>query len=130
MGVNSCLGSLRFGALGFFGLALLPSCRCEPEPSAPSAAPLASATPSPPASVAAAAPPPPTGLEATVHLPPSLASGKKAPLLIMLHGLGSSGEDIQASDWPSFASSHGVAWMAPSGPKDSKGRRFWNAGAS
>jgi polyhydroxybutyrate depolymerase len=49
----------------------------------------------------------------------------------LLHGLGSSGEELAAgSDWPSFAESHGIAWAAPSGPVDSQGRRFWDAGPS
>jgi polyhydroxybutyrate depolymerase len=75
-------------------------------------------------------PPALVALDASVHLPSSLPAGQRAPLLVMLHGLGSSGDDIASSDWPGFAAAHGVAWMAPSGPKDSKGRRFWNAGAS
>lgn len=69
-------------------------------------------------------------LEAELHLP-ALAAGAKAPLLIMLHGLGGSAEQIVAgSDWLSFASEHGIAWLAPNGPLDPQGRRFWNAGPS
>ena len=70
-------------------------------------------------------------LEAPVHLPVGLAASQKAPLLVILHGLGSSGDEIEsASDWPSFANQHGIAWVAPSGPLDRHGRRFWNAGPS
>ncbi len=48
-------------------------------------------------------------LEAVVHLPVGLAAGQKAPLLVLLHGLGSSGDEIEsASDWPSFAAQHGI----------------------
>jgi polyhydroxybutyrate depolymerase len=68
---------------------------------------------------------------ATVHLPTRLAAGQKAPLLVMLHGLGSSAEDIErSSDWPAFAEQHGIAWLAPNGSLDSQGRRFWDAGSS
>lgn len=68
-------------------------------------------------------------LSAQLHLP-ALAAGQKAPLVLLLHGLGSSGEDIAASAWPAFASAHGIAWAAPSGPLDAQGRRFWNAGTA
>lgn len=70
-------------------------------------------------------------LDAPLHLPPNLAPGTKAPLLVMLHGLGSSAELIaQLSEWPKFAEDHGLAWIAPNGPLDHKGRRFWDAGPS
>lgn len=68
-------------------------------------------------------------LTAELHLPP-LAPAEKAPLLLLLHGLGSSGEDLSSSVWPAFARAHGLAWAAPSGPRDAQGRRFWNAGPS
>jgi polyhydroxybutyrate depolymerase len=49
----------------------------------------------------------------------------------MLHGLGSSSESIERySDWPTFAEQNGIAWAAPDGPFDRRGRRFWNAGPS
>lgn len=49
----------------------------------------------------------------------------------MLHGLGSSAREIElASDWFDFAGQQGIAWLAPSGPFDSHGRRFWDAGPS
>lgn len=67
-------------------------------------------------------------LDATLHLPTPKA-GQKAPLLVLLHGLGSSGEELAAgSHWPSFAEAHGIAWVAPNGPSDKSGRRFWSAG--
>jgi len=81
----------------------------------------------------AAGPGPSAGgrLDAPLHLPAQLPAGQKAPLLILLHGLGSSGEAIEsASDWPAFAAQHGVAWIAPNGSVDRHGRRFWNAGPS
>jgi polyhydroxybutyrate depolymerase len=73
----------------------------------------------------------PAGLQAAVHLPPKIAAGSKVPLFVMLHGLGSSAEMIeQLSEWPKFAEDHGLAWIAPNGPLDQKGRRFWDAGPS
>jgi polyhydroxybutyrate depolymerase len=69
-------------------------------------------------------------LDAKLHLPAS-GGGTKVPLLLMLHGLGASARDIESSsDWLAFADQHGIAWLAPSGPFDRQGRRFWNAGAS
>jgi polyhydroxybutyrate depolymerase len=70
-------------------------------------------------------------LEAALHLPAKPGQDHKLPLLIMLHGLGSSAEDIEASgDWPAFATQHDLAWVVPNGPRDRNGRRFWNAGPS
>lgn len=69
-------------------------------------------------------------LDAELHLPQPLPS-RPAPLLVLLHGLGSSGEQLaNGSDWPSFAEQHGFAWAAPNGPVDTHGRRFWDAGPS
>lgn len=66
-----------------------------------------------------------------MHLPEQLAAGQKTPLLLMLHSIGTSAEDIERrTDWPKFAAEQGVAWMAPNGPQDSLGRRFWDAGPS
>lgn len=70
-------------------------------------------------------------LATQLHLPSRQASGTRVPLLIMLHGLGSSSETIERySDWPAFAEQAGVAWAAPDGPFDRRGRRFWDAGPS
>jgi polyhydroxybutyrate depolymerase len=68
-------------------------------------------------------------LHAELRLP-RLAPGKPAPLLVMLHGLGSSGAELEASGWLDFAARSGIAWLAPSGPFDRQGRRFWDAGPS
>lgn len=52
-------------------------------------------------------------------------------MLLMLHSIGTSAEDVESrTDWPKFAAAQGVAWLAPNGPKDSLGRRFWDAGPS
>jgi polyhydroxybutyrate depolymerase len=70
-------------------------------------------------------------LEAPIHLPASLAAGQKAPLLLMLHAIGTSADDIQRkTDWARFAEAHDIAWIAPNGPVDALGRRFWDAGPS
>ncbi|RYZ05868.1 MAG: alpha/beta fold hydrolase [Myxococcales bacterium] len=93
---------------------------CQRTPAGPQ--PAASAQPAP--SATAAVP----ELDAVLHLPPQKA-GQKAPLLVLLHGLGSSGQELAAgSDWPTFAEAHGIAWVAPNGPFDRRGRRFWAAG--
>ena len=69
-------------------------------------------------------------LGAELHVPP-VAAGKKVPLMIMLHGLGSSGTSLErASDWPAFAKQHDIAWIAPNGSVDGRGNPFWNAGPS
>jgi polyhydroxybutyrate depolymerase len=53
------------------------------------------------------------------------------PLLLVLHGLGAAAEAIEEhTDLAAFASQHAIAWVAPNGPRDRKGRRFWDAGAS
>jgi polyhydroxybutyrate depolymerase len=97
---------------------------CSRQPSKPDAA-----RSSPPRTLDAPRVRPPE-LQAALHLP-TQPEGPKAPLLIMLHGLGSSAEDIESgSDWLSFATDHGIAWLAPSGPFDKHGRRFWDAGPS
>jgi polyhydroxybutyrate depolymerase len=75
--------------------------------------------------------PQPQRLEAKVNLPPGLAAGQKVPLLLMLHSLGTSAEDIESrTDWTTFAERNGIAWLAPNGPVDAQGRRFWDAGPS
>jgi polyhydroxybutyrate depolymerase len=88
---------------------------------APSTPPTLAPVPSPGATAAA------SELDTALHLP--APSARKAPLLLLLHGLGSSGQELAAgSDWPSFAEAHGIAWAAPDGPLDRRGRRFWAAG--
>ncbi len=99
-------------------------CRRDPEPAR------ATATSSGVAP-AASAPSTPSIVDTELHLPRELRTGERLPLLVMLHGLGGSGDDIaRGSDWPQFAERRRIAWIAPSGPQDRQGRRFWNAGAS
>jgi polyhydroxybutyrate depolymerase len=69
--------------------------------------------------------------EAIVHVPTTLPAGDKAPLVLILHGLGATSAAIDRfSDFASFAERKRIAWVAPDGPKDSKGRQFWNAGSA
>lgn len=53
------------------------------------------------------------------------------PLLVFLHGLGGSGEQlVRALDLREHADELGFAFIAPEGHVDYSGRRFWNASAS
>lgn len=113
------------------------ACEHQPSPgkSATNPRPTTSAPPAPIAASAAKlvttdAPARTEALMAALHLPPNLAPGQKVPLLLLLHSLGTSAEDIARTDWPSFADGHGIAWLAPNGPVDNQGRRFWDAGPS
>lgn len=91
--------------------------------------PASSLTSSPPASLPLDSSSP-ASLEAVLHLP-ALAPGETAPLLLMLHGLGASGEQLEAgSDWRELAQRRRIAWLSPNGPRDRHGRRFWDAGPS
>jgi polyhydroxybutyrate depolymerase len=68
---------------------------------------------------------------AVVHVPSGLASGERAPLVVILHGLGATSAAIEKySDFGQFAETKRIAWVAPDGPKDGAGRQFWNAGAT
>jgi polyhydroxybutyrate depolymerase len=68
---------------------------------------------------------------ATVQWPEGQSAGERRPLLVLLHGLGDSGENFaRSSDWIGFAAARRVAWVSPDGAFDHTGRRFWNAGPS
>jgi len=114
---------MSFRTLALFGLALIGASCARPRstPAAESSSPAPAPPPAPSPALEGA-------LDAPLHMP-ALAPGAKAPLLVMLHGLGGSAAQIEAgSDWLDFANRHGIAWLAPSGPLDRSGRRFWNAG--
>jgi len=77
--------------------------------------------------------PPPSGPPqpppARAYEPPGLAAGERRPLVIFLHGLGSSAEEVL--DEPalgSFGARHRAFVVAPDGAVDSRGREYWNAG--
>lgn len=129
---------MRFSAAGCLFLCLF-GCERQPGASKPAAstpaASVVSVTPLTPSSAATiAAPASPTQPEVTqpdVHLPPGLAADQKVPLLVLLHSLGTSADDIRSrTDWTTFAEQNGIAWLAPNGPVDGRGRRFWDAGPS
>ena len=64
----------------------------------------------------------------TVHVPPSYDPNKPAPLLILLHGYGGEGRDIDTY-WAiaQAADEAGYVYAAPDGTRDGNGDRFWNA---
>jgi polyhydroxybutyrate depolymerase len=65
-----------------------------------------------------------------LYVPTSVGAGRR-PLLVFLHGLGSSGSELAGSlGLREFAEAHGFAFMAPDGYRDYSGRRFWNASSS
>jgi polyhydroxybutyrate depolymerase len=64
----------------------------------------------------------------TVHVPASYSAATPAPLLIMLHGYGSSGREHEGYfHLGSAADARGVIYAHPDGTMDSDGDRFWNA---
>jgi polyhydroxybutyrate depolymerase len=64
----------------------------------------------------------------TVRVPASYDPGKPAPLLIMLHGYGSSGRDSDIYfHLGAAAEERGFLYAYPDGTVDSTGARFWNA---
>jgi polyhydroxybutyrate depolymerase len=62
--------------------------------------------------------------------PTGLGPGERRPLLVLLHGLGGSADEILDSDLGTFGQRHGVFVIAPEGTIDSRGRRFWDAGGA
>jgi polyhydroxybutyrate depolymerase len=64
----------------------------------------------------------------TVHVPASYDSGRPAPLLILLHGYGSSGRDHDGYfHLGATADQRGFLYAYPDGTINSSGDRFWNA---
>ena len=64
----------------------------------------------------------------TVLVPASYNPGRPAPLLIMLHGYGSSGSEHEAYfHVGARAEERGFLYAYPDGTTDSTGARFWNA---
>ena len=64
----------------------------------------------------------------TVHIPASYEKAHPAPLLLMLHGYGSSGDDHEEYfNLGPAAAARGLIYAHPDGTVDSTGRRFWNA---
>lgn len=64
----------------------------------------------------------------TVHVPASYDPGRPAPLLILLHGYGSSGGEHEGYfHLGATAEERGFLYAYPDGTVDSTGARFWNA---
>jgi polyhydroxybutyrate depolymerase len=61
------------------------------------------------------------------YQPPDLAAGERRPLLLFLHGLGSSGRVAANLGLHELAARERLHLVAPDGSTDSHGRRFWNA---
>ncbi len=72
-------------------------------------------------------PPPLAAASTRVHVPLA-APGERLPLLVFLHGLGGSGQELTTSlRLTEMAEAFGFAFIAPEGVLDHSGRRFWNA---
>ncbi len=104
----------------------------------PSAAPgTGSASSIPPMAAASASPTPSSSPEhlavggdrpVKVAIPAGFDPTVPAPVLMLLHGYGSSGEEEEA--WlrlGAAAAQRGVIYLHPDGTRDSNGARFWNA---
>jgi polyhydroxybutyrate depolymerase len=66
---------------------------------------------------------------ATVEIPAGLDPETPTPLLVLLHGYGSTAEDLErAFSLESAAVDRGWLAVSPEGTTDRDGRQFWNAG--
>ncbi len=64
----------------------------------------------------------------TVHVPASYDASRPAPLLLVLHGFGGSGDEMVGYfKLAAAAEKAGFVYATPDGTKDSNGDRFWNA---
>jgi polyhydroxybutyrate depolymerase len=64
----------------------------------------------------------------TIHVPASYDASRPAPLLVLLHGYGSSGQAHDAYfHLGQAAEQRGFIYAYPDGTMDSAGNRFWNA---
>jgi polyhydroxybutyrate depolymerase len=63
-----------------------------------------------------------------IHVPPGYTPGTPAPLIVLLHGYGSTGAQQSAYfGFAELAAARGVLVAYPDGTVDRAGRRFWNA---
>ena len=66
--------------------------------------------------------------QVVVHVPSGYRADRPAPLLIMLHGWGSSGPQHENYlELAAEADERGVLYAHPNGVRDKRGDRFWNA---
>jgi polyhydroxybutyrate depolymerase len=118
--VIACSGGSASGPPSAF----TPSASVAGVPSSPAPSSIASASPTPYASGVVVGGDRPV----TVRVPASYDPGRPAPLLIMLHGYGSSGPEHDAYLHLGRAvEQHGFLYAYPNGTTDSTGNRFWNA---
>ena len=63
-----------------------------------------------------------------VHVPPSYDPAVPAPLILLLHGYGSSGAQQEAyMQFTPLSDEFGFLYAYPDGTRDANGYRFWNA---
>lgn len=63
-----------------------------------------------------------------VNVPPGYSSNTPAPLVVLLHGYGSSGAAQEAyMQFTPLSDAKGFLFVAPDGLKDSSGAQYWNA---
>ncbi|MFD6178577.1 MULTISPECIES: alpha/beta hydrolase family esterase [unclassified Isoptericola] len=68
------------------------------------------------------------GRPVQVHVPPSYDPARPAPLVVVLHGLGSGAARVDAAlGLRDGALARGVLYALPEGTEGPDGRRFWNA---
>jgi len=64
----------------------------------------------------------------SIVLPNGYAAAKPAPLVILLHSYGGSGDQmVNYLQFNGATSSNGIIYVAPDGTKDGAGKKFWNA---
>ena len=64
----------------------------------------------------------------SIVVPDTYSPTKPAPLVILLHSYGGSGEQmVNYLQFKNAASARGIIYVAPDGTQDSAGKRFWNA---
>ena len=105
-----------------------------PVPATATAAPTATSAAIPTASALSPTPSAPAYVlvggdrPATVHVPADYDPGKPAPLLVLLHGYGGSGRDIEDElHLGAAAAQRGFLYVTPDGTTDAEGNQFWNA---
>lgn len=121
---------MRYRAILGLTTALVVACSGGSASSAPAgSAPASSAGPSPSAAASRTADVVIGGdRPVTVHVPAAYDPGKPAPLLILLHGYGGSGQEEDAYlHLGAMAAQRGFLFADPDGTTDSTGSRFWSA---
>ena len=67
----------------------------------------------------------------TLSVPRGYDPSRPAPLLVLLHGYGNTGQEFERyTGFGPLVDAHGVLVVSPDGTEDSEGNRFWNAGSA